>query len=120
MEQKAVLVPLKVPGYSIDWPAVINAITSKTKAIIINSPHNPTGAVLTEDDLQQLRAIVQGTNIFIVSDEVYEHLIFDDIPHQSILRYPDLLLRSFVLLFFWQSNITAPDGNWVMLWHLLR
>ena len=97
---KAVLVPLKVPGYKVDWPAVINAITSKTKAIIINSPHNPTGAVLMEDDIIQLRAIVEGTNIFIVSDEVYEHLIFDDIPHQSILRYPDLLQRSFVCFSF--------------------
>ena len=97
---KAVLVPLKVPGYRVDWPAVINAITSKTKAIIINSPHNPTGAVLMEDDIIQLRAIVEGTNIFIVSDEVYEHLIFDDIPHQSILRYPDLLQRSFVCFSF--------------------
>jgi len=97
---KAVLVSLKVPGYGIDWPAVINAITPKTKAIIINSPHNPTGAVLTEDDMMQLTALVKETNIFIVSDEVYEHLIFDDIPHQSILRYPDLLQRSFVCFSF--------------------
>ena len=97
---KAVLVPLKLPGYRIDWPAVINAITTKTKAIIINSPHNPTGSVLMEDDIIQLRAIVEGTNIFIVSDEVYEHLIFDDLPHQSLLRYPDLLQRSFVCFSF--------------------
>lgn len=97
---KAVLVPLKVPGYGIDWPAVRKAITKKTKAIIINSPHNPTGAVLTEEDIAELRTTVEGTNIFIVSDEVYEHLIFDDIPHQSILRYPDLLQRSFVCFSF--------------------
>ena len=97
---KAVLVPLKVPGYGIDWPAVRKAVTNKTKAIIINSPHNPTGAVLTEEDIAELRATVEGTNIFIVSDEVYEHLIFDDIPHQSILRYPDLLQRSFVCFSF--------------------
>jgi len=97
---KAVLVPLKVPGYGIDWPAVRKAITNKTKAIILNSPHNPTGAVLTDEDISELRATVEGTNIFIVSDEVYEHLIFDDIPHQSILRYPDLLQRSFVCFSF--------------------
>jgi methionine transaminase len=97
---KAVLVPLKVPGYGIDWQAVRNARTTKTKAIIINTPHNPTGAVISEDDIKELRKTVEGTNIFIVSDEVYEHLIFDDIPHLSILRYPDLLQRSFVCFSF--------------------
>ncbi len=75
-------------------------ISPKTKAILINSPHNPTGAVLSEEDIEQLRSIVKDTNIFIVSDEVYEHLIFDNIPHQSILRYPDLLERSFVCFSF--------------------
>jgi len=97
---KAVLVPLKVPGYGVDWEAVRNAVTGKTKAIIINSPHNPTGAVLGPEDMQSLQELVSGTNIFIVSDEVYEHLIFDGIPHQSILRYPELLKRSFVCFSF--------------------
>ena len=67
---------------------------------MINSPHNPTGSVISKEDIEQLRSIVKDTNIFIVSDEVYEHLIFDDIPHQSILRYPDLLQRSFVCFSF--------------------
>lgn len=97
---RAVTINLVFPGYHIDWVAVKKAITPKTKAIIINSPHNPTGAVLTEEDIRQLREVVEGTNIFIVSDEVYEHLIFDDITHQSILRYPDLLKRSFVCFSF--------------------
>ena len=97
---KAITINLVYPGYHIDWVAVQNAITSKTKAIIINSPHNPTGSVIGEDDIQQLRKITAGTNIFIISDEVYEHLIFDNIPHQSILRYPDLLERSFVCFSF--------------------
>jgi methionine aminotransferase len=97
---KAVLVPLKVPGYGVDWEAVRNAVTEHTKAIIINSPHNPTGAVLGPDDMKSLQDLVTGTNIFIVSDEVYEHLIFDGIPHQSILRYPELLKRSFVCFSF--------------------
>ena len=97
---KAVTVNLVYPDYHIDWAAVQKAITQKTKAIIINSPHNPTGSVISENDIQQLRKIVEGTNIFIISDEVYEHLIFDDIPHQSILRYPDLLQRSFVCFSF--------------------
>ena len=97
---KAVTVNLVFPDYHIDWVAVQNAITAKTKAIIINSPHNPTGSVISEEDIKQLRKITEGTNIFIISDEVYEHLIFDTIPHQSILRYPDLLARSFVCFSF--------------------
>jgi len=97
---KPVLVQLQYPDYSIPWSEVQNKITVKTKAIIINSPHNPTGMVLSEDDIEQLKAIVANTNILIVSDEVYEHLIFDNIPHQSILRYPELLERSFVCFSF--------------------
>lgn len=95
-----VLIPLQLPDYSIPWAEVRSRITVKTKAIIINSPHNPTGSVLSEDDINELRKAVTGTNIFIVSDEVYEHLIFDGIEHQSILRYPDLLQRSFVCFSF--------------------
>lgn len=68
--------------------------------IILNSPHNPTGAVLSKIDLNELRKVVANTNIFIVSDEVYEHLIFDEMEHESILRYPDLLQRSFVCFSF--------------------
>jgi methionine transaminase len=95
-----VLIDLKFPDYKIDWDIVKQKITSKTRMIMLNSPHNPTGAVLREDDIQQLRSIVTGTNIIILSDEVYEHLIFDNITHQSILRYPDLLERSFVCFSF--------------------
>ena len=95
-----VLVDLKFPEYKIDWNEVKQKITSKTRAIMLNSPHNPTGAVLDEEDIKQLSSIVKNTNIFIVSDEVYEHLIFDKIPHQSILRYPELLERSFVCFSF--------------------
>ena len=95
-----ILIDLKFPDYKIDWNEVRKKISPKTKAILINSPHNPTGAVLSEKDIEELRSIVAGTNIFIVSDEVYEHLIFDNIPHQSILRYPDLLERSFVCFSF--------------------
>lgn len=95
-----VLIDLKFPGYKIDWAEVRKKISSKTKVIMLNSPHNPTGAVLSEEDIHQLKEIVNDTNIFIVSDEVYEHLIFDNLPHQSILRYPDLLERSFVCFSF--------------------
>lgn len=97
---RPVLVDLDLPGYSVNWQKVASAITPKTKAIIFNSPHNPTGSVLTSDDMQQLRNLVAGTNIFIVSDEVYEHIIFDNVAHQSMLRYPDLYERSFVCFSF--------------------
>jgi methionine aminotransferase len=95
-----VLINLKFPEYKIDWNEVRSKIASKTKVIMLNSPHNPTGAVLSEADMKELVSIVRGTNIFILSDEVYEHLIFDNIPHQSILRYPELLERSFVCFSF--------------------
>lgn len=97
---KAVRVSLQFPSYNIPWDEVKQKVTNKTKAIIINTPHNPTGAVLSEDDINELRNIVSNTNIMIVSDEVYEHLIYDDIQHQSLLRYPDLLERSFVCFSF--------------------
>jgi methionine aminotransferase len=97
---KPVLINLQYPDYSIPWEEVKQKITAKTRMIMINSPQNPTGSVLGEDDMQQLRKITAGTDIMILSDEVYEHLIFDDIPHYSILRYPDLLERSFVCFSF--------------------
>jgi methionine aminotransferase len=114
-----VLIDLKFPEYKIDWAEVKKKITAKTRVIMLNSPHNPTGAVLSPDDMKELSAIVKDTNILIVSDEVYEHLIFDNIPHQSILRYPDLLERSFVCFSFgktynctgWKLGycITSPE-----------
>ncbi len=98
---KPVLIQLQYPDYSIPWQEVKEKITAKTKAIIINSPHNPTGAVINENDIEQLRAIIHNnSNIFIISDEVYEHLIFDNLPHLSMLRYPDLLEKSFVCFSF--------------------
>ncbi len=95
-----VLIPLVYPDYKIDWELVKQKITSKTKLIMLNTPHNPTGAVLDADDILQLQSIVQGTGIFILSDEVYEHLIFDGKKHESMLRYPDLFERSFVCFSF--------------------
>ena len=96
----AVPIALTYPDYKINWQEVKDKVSAKTKAIIINTPHNPTGSVLDENDIEQLRYIVKDTGIIIISDEVYEHLIFDNIPHQSILRYPDLLERSFVCFSF--------------------
>jgi methionine transaminase len=95
-----VLIPLSFPDYSIDWDLVRQKISDKTKMIMLNTPHNPTGSVLRKNDIEQLRSVVKDTGIFVLSDEVYEHLIFDGIPHESILRYPDLLERSFVCFSF--------------------
>jgi methionine aminotransferase len=95
-----ILIPLVYPDYKIDWELVKQKITHKTKLIMLNTPHNPTGAVLSADDIAQLQNIVKGTGIFILSDEVYEHLIFDGKKHESMLRYPDLYERSFVCFSF--------------------
>jgi methionine aminotransferase len=97
---KPVRISLQFPDYSIPWEEVRAKVNAKTRMIMINTPHNPTGAVLREPDMEELRKIVEGTDILILSDEVYEHLIFDGIPHQSILRYPGLLERSFVCFSF--------------------
>lgn len=97
---KAITIELTFPEYKIDWSVVKNKISERTKAIMINSPHNPTGSVLDTDDIEQLRSIVKDTNIIIISDEVYEHLIFDGKQHESILKHPDLLERSFVCFSF--------------------
>jgi len=97
---KAIPLPLTYPDYRINWEMVKASITTRTRAIIINSPHNPTGSVLDAADLQMLKSIVEGTTIFIVSDEVYEHLIFDGKQHQSILRDKELFARSFVCFSF--------------------
>ncbi len=96
----AVRIALQYPSYTIPWDEVKEKVTANTRVIMINTPHNPTGSVLSEDDIIELRKIVTGTNILILSDEVYEHLIFDGIQHQSILRHPDLLERSFVCFSF--------------------
>jgi methionine transaminase len=95
-----VLVDLELPGYSINWEKVKAAVTAKTKAIILNSPHNPTGSILSEEDINELRQLVKGNNIFIISDEVYEHIVFDGATHHSMLKYPELYERSFVCFSF--------------------
>ena len=97
---KAVTIQLTFPEYKVDWAEVKKNINDKTRAIMINSPHNPSGAVLSANDIESLRTLVKDTQIIILSDEVYEHLIFDGYQHESILKYPDLLERSFVCFSF--------------------
>ncbi len=95
-----VYVPLKFPGYTVDWDEVRASISDKTRLIILNFPHNPTGAVLSQTDIGHLIQIVQDTDIVIVSDEVYEHIVFDGFPHLSLSAYPELAERSFVISSF--------------------
>ncbi|HQW82865.1 MAG TPA: methionine aminotransferase [Ferruginibacter sp.] len=95
-----VLIPLVYPNYSIDWEQVKQKITARTKLIMLNTPHNPTGALLSTQDIEALQNILRGTEIFILCDEVYEHLVYDGKKHESMLRYPDLYARSFICFSF--------------------
>jgi len=97
---RAVHVPLTLPDFAVDWDRVKAAITPKTRMIMINSPHNPSGAVLEKEDLDTLAALLRDTEIFVLSDEVYEHIIFDGRDHQSVLRHAELSARSFVISSF--------------------
>lgn len=95
-----VFVSLEVPAFNINWKKVKAAITSRTKAIIINSPHNPSGAIITKHDLEILIQLISETNMYIISDEVYEHMVFDGQLHLSMLTKPELAARSFVISSF--------------------
>lgn len=99
---KPVFVQMEVGenGYSVPWKKVAAAITPKTRLLMINSPHNPTGSVLRKTDIRQLAAILRGTQILLLSDEVYEHMVYDDHRHESICRYPELAARAFVVSSF--------------------
>jgi len=94
-------IALKPPHYQVDWDEVAARITPRTRMIAINTPHNPTGAIFHPTDMEALQRITAGTDILILSDEVYEHLVFDDaVGHQSVLRYPALRERSLVTYSF--------------------
>ncbi len=97
---KPIFVQLKAPNFSINWEEVKKIITQKTKMIIINTPNNPTGKTLSENDLLKLEKIISDTNIIILSDEVYEHLVFDDKKHNSVCKFPQLANRSIAVFSF--------------------
>ncbi len=108
----AVPVPLRAPTqddpyYRIDWQRVRDAITSKTRLLMLNFPHNPTGAVLEESDLDALEAIVRDTGVLLLSDEVYEHIVFDGKPHASVSRRPLLAAHAFVISSFGKTYHTT-------------
>ena len=91
---------LAPPAYRIDWQRVADAITPRTRMILVNSPHNPTGAILYAEDLRELERLSERHNLIVCSDEVYEHLVFDGVRHESVLRYPALAARSFAVSSF--------------------
>jgi methionine aminotransferase len=96
-------IPLSYPDYKIDWDLVKNMISNKTRMIIINSPHNPTGTLLTKEDIKQLEIIVKGSKIILLSDEVYEHIVFDKQKHLSVIKSPILAQQSIVTFSFGKS-----------------
>jgi len=97
---KTISIQLNAPKYAIDWNAVKAKITNKTKMIIINTPQNPSGSIFSKTDMLQLQELTKNTNIIVLSDEVYEHIIFDGEKHQSACLFPDLKARSFITASF--------------------
>jgi methionine aminotransferase len=104
---KAVRIEMHFPDYKIDWDEVRKLINFKTRMIIINTPHNPTGSILGYDGIQSLQKLVENTDIVVLSDEVYEHIIFEGEQHESMARYPKLAERSFIVSSFGKTYHTT-------------
>jgi methionine aminotransferase len=112
---KPVFVQLTYPDYAIDWKAVERAITPRTRMMIINSPNNPTATVFSDEDLRTLENLLAKTNIIVLSDEVYEHIVFDGHIHQSVARFPGLASRSFVVSSFGKTyHVTGWKTGYVL------
>lgn len=107
------VIPIQLQGkdFSVDWDEVRSKISSKTKLMIINTPHNPSGTVLSKEDMLELTSILENTNIILLSDEVYEHIIFDDAQHQSVALFPKLAERAFITASFGK---TFHNTGWKM------
>lgn len=104
---KPIFIPLQPPNFSIPWQRVKQAVSKRTRLIILNSPHNPTGSLLGKNDLAQLAGITDGTSILVISDEVYEHITFDGLAHVSLAAHPELRERSFVISSFGKTYHTT-------------
>lgn len=119
---KPVQIQLKGKEYKIDWEEVENKITSKTRMVIINTPHNPTGTILSEEDMRKLESLLEGTDILLLSDEVYEHLIFDGEEHESASKFPKLAERAIVCASFGKTfhNTGWKTGYCVAPEHLMK
>ncbi|MEZ2441587.1 methionine aminotransferase [Chitinophaga sp. RCC_12] len=117
-----VLISLSFPGYRINWDEVRSKITPRTRMIMLNTPHNPTGSILQENDMQELEKLVDEFNLIVLSDEVYEHLVFDGAQHHSVLRYPAIFRNSFVTFSFGKvfHNTGWKMGYCVAPEHLMK
>ena len=104
---KAIHIELQGPEYRIDWEQVKKVISQRTRMIIINTPHNPTGTIMSAQDMQKLEKLLHNTDILVLSDEVYEHIIFDGYDHQSVARFPKLAERSFIVSSFGKTYHTT-------------
>jgi len=104
---KTIAIQLSAPDYSIDWSEVASKLSPKTKMIIINSPHNPTGTIWSKNDMLQLQKLTENTNSIILSDEVYEHMVFDDEKHHSVCLFEGLKQRSFITASFGKTFHTT-------------
>ena len=102
-----VFVTLRRPDYRVDWDEVRRALTPRTRVIVLNTPHNPTGMVLDASDITELIRVLQQTDAFVVSDEVYEHIVFDGERHESMARYPEIAARAVVISSFGKTYHTT-------------
>lgn len=100
-------IPLQAPNFTIPWDVVKKFITQNTKLIIINTPHNPSGSIFTSADMDKLQRLLAGTDVLLLSDEVYEHIVFEGYEHQSVARFPKLAERSFIISSFGKSFHTT-------------
>ncbi len=104
---RPVFIPLRAPDYRIDWDKVRRALTPRTRLLLLNSPHNPTGTMLTAEDLGGLKSVLSHTDAWVASDEVYEHIVFDGRRHESLARDPDLAARAIVISSFGKTYHTT-------------
>ncbi|WP_079202987.1 pyridoxal phosphate-dependent aminotransferase [Pseudomonas sp. CC6-YY-74] len=112
---RCVHVPLALPGFAIDWQALTDALSDKTRLIILNSPHNPSGVLISRAELDQLAALIRMRDIYLISDEVYEHLVFDGVRHASVLAHEELYLRAFVVSSFGKTyHVTGWKTGYVV------
>lgn len=112
---RCVHVPLALPGFAIDWQRMTDALSDCTRMIILNSPHNPSGALISRAELDQLAALIRGRDIYLVSDEVYEHLVFDGQAHVSVLSHDELYARAFVVSSFGKTyHVTGWKTGYVV------
>ena len=112
---RCVHVPLALPDFAVDWQRLADAITPRTRLIFLNSPHNPSGALLTGADLDKLAELIRGRNIHVISDEVYEHLIYDGQRHASVLAHDELYQRAFVVSSFGKTyHVTGWKTGYVV------